>query len=367
MKRIALVGNSSWSILNFRRNLIIRLLAEGFSVHIIAPKDSASQEMIELGCFFHHVHMNRRGLNPFQDIKLIFRYFSILLKEGIDHALTFNIKPNLYVSYACFFLKVKPIVNISGLGSAFMGKKFLTYIAKILYKIALLRSKTVFFQNKSDYLLFKHLNIFQGDPNNILPGSGVDLDFFKVNNQHLDQDNPTRILFIGRLILDKGILEFLEAAQDISNKHSNVEFHIYGDVDSHNPSSISQSTIDSYLSDRILCKGNISDIRQALRGAHCVVLPSYREGMSRSLLEAAASGIPIITTDVPGCREIVSDEVNGYLCAVQDSTDLACKIEKFLTLTGSQIKIMGNAGRAKIEREFSVELVVDKYVDKISC
>jgi glycosyltransferase involved in cell wall biosynthesis len=345
----------------------MRLIADEFSVHVIAPKDSASQEMIELGCIFHHVDMNRRGLNPFQDIKLILRYFSILLKEGIDHALTFNIKPNLYVSYACFFLKTKPIVNISGLGSAFMGKKLLTYVAKKLYKIALLGSKTVFFQNKSDYLLFKNLNIYQGDPDNILPGSGVDLDFFKVNNQHLEQKIPIRILFIGRLILDKGILEFLKAAQAISNKYANVAFHIYGDVDSYNPSSISQSVVDSYLSDRILCKGNISDIRQALELAHCVVLPSYREGMSRSLLEAAASGIPIITTDVPGCREIVSDEVNGYLCAVKDSGDLACKIEKFLTLTASQIKVMGSAGRSKIEREFSVEIVVDKYLEKVSC
>jgi glycosyltransferase involved in cell wall biosynthesis len=366
LKNIALIGNSSWSILNFRRNLIIRLLAEGFSIHIIAPKDSASQEIIGLGCIFHHVHMDRRGLNPLKDIKLILTYFLILFKEGIDIALTFNIKPNLYVSYACFFLKTKPIVNISGLGSAFMGKKLLTYVATKLYKIALLGSKTVFFQNKSDYLLFKDLNIHQGDPDNILPGSGVDLDFFSVNNHHLDQDIPIRILFIGRLILDKGIIEFLEAAQDISNKHLNVEFHIYGDVDSYNPSSISQSKVNSFLSDRILCRGNISDIRQALKFAHCVVLPSYREGMSRSLLEAAASGIPIITTDVPGCREIVSDEINGYLCSVKDSCDLACKIEKFLSLTAGQMKIMGSAGRAKIEQEFSVELVVDKYIDRIS-
>lgn len=361
-----MIGNSSWSILNFRKNLIIRLLAEGFSIHIIAPKDSASKEMIGLGCVFHNVDMDRRGLNPFKDIKLILTYFVILFKEGVDIALTFNIKPNLYVSYACFFLRTKPIVNISGLGSAFMGKNFLTYVAKKLYKVALLGSKTVFFQNKSDYLLFKDLNIYQGDPENILPGSGVDLDFFQNNNYHLDQDTAIRILFIGRLIRDKGIIEFLEAAQSISNKHLNVEFQIYGELDRYNPSSISQSKVNSYLSDRILCMGNISDIRQALKSAHCVVLPSYREGMSRSLLEAAASGIPIIATDVPGCREIVSDEVNGYLCLVKDSSDLASKIEKFLSLTLDQRKIMGSAGRTKIEQEFSVELVIDKYIDRIS-
>ena len=154
--------------------------------------------------------------------------------------------------------------------------------------------------------------------------------------------------------------------QSISNKHLNVEFQIYGELDRYNPSSISQSKVNSYLSDRILCMGNISDIRQALKSAHCVVLPSYREGMSRSLLEAAASGIPIIATDVPGCREIVSDEVNGYLCLVKDSSDLASKIEKFLSLTLDQRKIMGSAGRTKIEQEFSVELVIDKYIDRIS-
>ncbi len=367
MNNIALTGNSSWSILNFRKNLISRLIQNGSKVHILAPVDSSSKELGDMGCLIHNIKIDRRGLNPFKDIKLIIRYYILLRKYKISHICTFNIKPNLYVAYACFFLDTKPIINISGLGSAFIGNNFLTKIAKLLYKIALYGpNKTVFFQNKSDLNFFKESKIYFSESSNILPGSGIDLNFFKKNNAHLEErELITKISYIGRLINDKGIMEFLNAAHHISKKNENVQFNIYGDFDLNNPSNSNRQNIESYFSDKIKFRGQVKDIRDALKRSHCVILPSYREGMSRSLLEAAASGIPIIATDVPGCREIVSNEINGYLCNARDTDDLIVKIDKFLKLSNAELKRFGDNARIKIENEFSVEIVIKKYLEQI--
>ena len=367
MKNIALSGNSSWSILNFRKNLIIRLISEGYHVHILAPLDASSRQLINLGCIFHEIKINRIGLNPFRDIFLVLNYFKLLKKLKIDYVCSFNIKPNLYIAYACYFLPTKQIMNISGLGSAFLGSGFISLVAKLLYKAALLRfsKRTVFFQNLDDLNLFKKNRILNGDIDNVLPGSGIDLSNFYLNNNHLSKGEPKKIIFVGRLIKDKGIKEFLIAAKKIVALNQDVNFLIYGEIDEHNPSSLSHEELKEMLHHQIRHMGNIPDIRIALKESHCVVLPSYREGMSRSLLEAAASGIPIITTNVPGCREIVEHTKNGYLCNVRDSGDLANKIFNFLKLSSFEIKIMGDAGRLKIEKEFSDEIVINKYLKKI--
>jgi len=366
MTNVAFAGNSSWSILNFRKNLILALINRGIEVHVIAPYDIYSEKLIKLGCHFHHIHINRRSINPFTDLILIFRYFQVIRKTKIKYICTFNIKPNLYVSYACFFLKAKPIINISGLGSAFLGKNFISNIAKFLYRIALFGNKIVFFQNQADLKFFDEANIFSGNLNNVLPGSGIDLSFYEKNNNHLaTKKNITKFAFIGRLINDKGIIEFLEAAQEITSKYDDVEFNIYGDIDLNNPSSISENIIKKYSSKKIQFLGKINNIKEALQKTHCVILPSYREGMSRSLLEASACGIPIIATDVPGCREIISDKNNGYLCKIKDSKDLFFKIEQFLELSNDELKAMGDYGRYKVEKEFCVELVIKKYLEAI--
>lgn len=367
MLNVAFAGNSSWSILNFRKNLISTLIKRGITVHVIAPYDSASQKLVELGCSFHDVHINRRGINPFNDFRLIYNYFKIIKTLRISHICTFNIKPNLYVSYACFFLKTKQIINISGLGSAFISKNFLTKIAKFLYRIALFqKSKIVFFQNQADLKFFSESKIFSGNIANVLPGSGIDLSFYKKNNKHLLTKNEiTKFVFIGRLISDKGVFELLEAAKEITSRNEFVEFYLYGEFDLNNPSAINEELVKKYCSKSIQLMGKIDDIKEALTIAHCVILPSYREGMSRSLLEASACGIPIIATDVPGCREIVSNNNNGYVCKPKDSKDLYLKIEQFLKLSNNEIKEMGDYGRLKVEREFSVELVVKKYLEEI--
>lgn len=365
MKTIGLAGNSSWSILNFRRNLIHELIKKGFIIHIIAPADQSVSDLEDLGCIVHNIQLNRRSLNPFNNLLLIFRYKQIITQLRLDYILTFNIKPNLYVCLASYKLSTKVIVNISGLGSTFLKSNFLTNVIQFLYKISLKNACTIFFQNQSDLNFFKEKRICEASSFNLLPGSGIDLNKFQKNNNHLVNGFQRDLVFIGRLIRDKGIMEYLNAASHIVEKYPNVTFYLYGEVDEHNPSFISLHEVKSFASEKINFMGKVKNIKTALGHASCVILPSYREGMSRSLLEAAACGIPIIATDVPGCQEIVEDSNTGLLCKAKSTPDLIAKIEKFLNLENSEIKTMGDKARLKVEKEFSVNLVVKKYIEII--
>lgn len=365
MKTIGLAGNSTWSILNFRSNLIHELIKKGFIIHIIAPADQSVADLENLGCIVHNIQLNRRSLNPFNNLFLILRYRKIIQILKLDYILTFNIKPNLYICIASYGLSAKVIVNISGLGSTFLKSNFLTKIIQFLYKISLKNASTIFFQNKSDLNFFKEKRICKVSSLNLLPGSGIDLNKFKKNNHHLVNGSQRDLIFIGRLIRDKGIMEYLNAASYIVEEYSNASFYLYGEVDPHNPSFISSNEMKSFASEKINFMGKVQNIEIALGHASCVILPSYREGMSRSLLEAAACGIPIITTDVPGCQEIVEDSKTGLLCKAKSTQDLIVKIEKFLDLKNSEIKIMGDKARLKVEKEFSVDLVVKKYIEII--
>lgn len=277
MKSIAISGNSSWSILNFRKNLIIRLIEEGYSVHIIAPNDSSSNLLVSIGCSFHNINMQRLGLNPFKDILLVLDYFRLLSKLKIDYVCSFNVKPNIYVSFACYFLKTRQIMNISGLGSAFLQGGLTAYIVKTLYKIALFKNRIVFFQNHDDLKLFRDNKIYSANKENVLPGSGIDLKTFPLNNNHLLQAGVSKkIVFIGRLIKDKGIREFLTSAREVSSRYKEVDFYIYGEVDENNPSSMTIKELNNFSHSRIHFLGKVENIKNALKDSHCVVLPSYR-------------------------------------------------------------------------------------------
>lgn len=366
MKNIALAGNSSWSILNFRKNLILKLIKNGFHVHVIAPKDSSVRELEHIGCIVHDIDISRRSMNPLNNFALIFKYYRLLKSLSLSHILTFNIKPNLYVCLAASQLSTKVIVNISGLGSSFIKANLITNIVKFLYKISLKKASIVFFQNQSDLALFKESGIYDGSLENLLPGSGIDLNVFTKNNDHLLNGLNKDFVFIGRLIRDKGIIEYLESASAISNQYSHTTFYIYGESDKNNPSFLKPEEINKFSSKNIKFMGKVNDINIALQHADCVVLPSYREGMSRSLLEAAATGIPIIASNVPGCREIVDNSINGFLCKAKSSDDLSNTMKKFLQLNNAEIKTMGDQGRLKAEKEFSVDLVVEKYLAAIN-
>ena len=361
--KIALAGNSAWSILNFREDLIKNLIASGHQVVVLAPFDQGKDKLEELGCIFEDVVISRRGLNPFTDFLLVLKYSKLIKRHSFDFILTFNPKPNIYNCFATFFSRTKIVVNISGLGSGFIKNNILRKLLVKMYYVALKKAHKIFFQNSSDQKVFEDLGILKKNTSSLLPGSGINLHLFSKNNHHLSNLNKVQFTFVGRLLKDKGLLEFIEAAKFCIKQKPNLIFNIYGDLDDGNPSSVTKDFIKHAKTRNIFFKGHINDIRAALSETHCIVLPSYREGLSRSLLEAAALGIPIIATNVPGCRELVDQNINGFLCKVRDPNDLGKKILKFANLDAESIITMGNNSRIKAETDYSVDIVIKKYLD----
>lgn len=361
--KICISGNSSWSILNFRKDLILELIKSN-DVYIIAPDDIAKNEFEKIGCIFLNNNLDRRSLNPLYEFMTILNIRSVIKAYQFDYILTFNIKPNLYFLLAGIGLHSKIIINISGLGSALLRQNWLSYLINFIYKIVLSFPHHIFFQNNSDQELFIKKGLLRGTKHSVLAGSGINLTYFERNNQHLLISHVINISYIGRLIHDKGIIEFLESAQSFSHI-KNLHFHIYGDFDDNNPTSVKISDINNFLSENIHFHGKSNDIKKVLSSSHCIVLPSYREGMSRSLLEGAASGLPLIATNVPGCKEIIVDNKTGYLVQPKNVASLIKAVEKYLNLSSEQRLIMGNLSRKHVEENFNVTMVIAAYMEKI--
>ena len=254
------------------------------------------------------------------------------------------------------------LANVSGLGSALIKKTIFSECIRLLYIISLKFSHHIFFQNLSDLDNFTTYKILKKHSHSLLPGSGINTSIFPINNQHLLLERNSFIFsFIGRILIDKGILDFIDAARNFEN-NSYLKFNVFGDLDIHNPSSLNQKQLEAISPKNIHYHGKVSNIKTALLNTDCVILPSYREGMSRSLLEAASIGLPIITTNVPGCREIVEHGRNGYLVNVQDSNSICNAIENFINLSKKEIYDMGCKGASKVRKEFDVLKVIEEYI-----
>ena len=363
-KKVIISSNTSWSIYNFRLNLARELKKQGYKVIIVAPYDKYS-EVLKKEFEYHDVYMNNKGTNPIQDLKTTFEYYNLYRKIKPDIVLNFTIKPNIYGTIACNMLGIKTINNIAGLGTLFIKENFITQIAKWLYKYSQSKATRVFFQNKDDFELFVKESLVDKRKSDILPGSGVDIEKFKPIKIE-KKDNVFRFLLIARMLWDKGIGEYVEAAKIIKSKYKRVEFLLLGAVGVDNPTAIPKETIDKWVKDGIITYLGVSDnVSEIIKNSDCVVLPSYREGLSRVLLEAASMAKPIITTDTPGCRDVVDDGINGFLCKVKDSKDLAEKMEKMLKLSEEKRINMGKAGREKIIKEFDEKIVINKYLETI--
>jgi len=361
-KKIVLSSNTSWSIFNFRFRLIKELL-KNYEVIIVAPKDKYSEKIINLGCKYYDIYIDRKGTNPINDLKTFWQYYRLYKKIKPNIALHFTIKPNIYGNFVSQLLGIPVINNITGLGTLFIKKNFITYLAEIMYKIAF-RNSFVFFQNKEDKELFVQKNLVKRY--DVLPGSGIDTEEFKPIKIE-KKDNIFRFLLIARMIWDKGIGEYVEAAKIIKQKYKNVEFLLLGPVGVDNPTAIPKEQIDKWKKEGIVkYLGTTDDVKSEIAKVDCVVLPSYREGISRVLLEAAAMEKPLIATDIAGCKEVVENGINGYLCKVKDAKDLADKMEKMLNLSEDKRKEMGKAGREKMIKEFDERIVIEKYLEAIS-
>jgi len=361
--KIIISSNTSWSIYNFRLGLVKELLKKN-KVIIIAPKDKFSQKLIDLGCEYYDIYIDNKGTNPINDLKTFWQYYKIYKKIKPNVVLHFTIKPNIYGNFACELLNILVVNNVTGLGTVFIKENLVTQIVKNMYKMAF-KNSFIFFQNKDDKELFFKLGIINHKNIEILPGSGINIEKFQPI-QIEKKDNIFRFLLIARLLWDKGIGEYVEAAKIIKQKYQNVEFLLLGAVGVDNPTAISKEQIDRWVGEGIVRYLGVTDnVKSEIAKADCIVLPSYREGTSRVLLESAAMAKPIITTNVPGCNNIVDDGINGFLCKVKDIKDLADKMEKMLNLSEEERIKMGKRGREKIIREFDERIVIKKYLETI--
>jgi glycosyltransferase involved in cell wall biosynthesis len=362
-KRIAIVINTSWNIYNFRLGLLNVLKEEGHEIICIAPKDDYSKKLEEFGFKYYDININNKGTNPIEDLKLTKEFYNIYRKVKPDVILQYTIKPNIYGSIAARLLKIPVISNISGLGTVFLNNNLSSKIARFLYRIAL-KKNTVFFQNNDDKNLFIKNKILKEEQTDLVAGSGINTNIFKTNKQ-INKESIT-FLFIARLVKDKGILEYIEAIKKIENK-STVKFKILGSLYRNNPTAISQDELDEWINKgTIEYLGHSDNVKEEIEKADCIVLPSYREGLSKVLLEASSLERPIITTNTPGCRDVVTHGVNGFLCEVRNSNDLKIQIEKMINLPYQDRLEMGKKGRVKIIEEFEEQIVIDKYLTFIN-
>ncbi len=358
--------NAAWNIANFRKPIVSSLLAQGHRVTVLAPHDQSVCGLIEMGCRYVPLAMDTKGLNPLVDIALVRRLRLEFRRHAPDLVLSYTIKNNVYGALAARPLGIPFIANVSGLGTAFLSGGALQFVAERLYRTAFAELPTVFFQNPDDRDLFVNRRLVRAAQARVLPGSGIDLVHF-APAQYPASDEPPIFLMIGRLLRDKGVCEFFEAARLVKAQHPNARFQLLGAVDAANRTAIDRQTVDRWQASGVIeYLGTSDDVRDRIAAAHCVVLPSYREGAPRTLIEAAAMARPAIASDVPGCSAVIENGITGLLCRVRDGGSLADACLRFLAFGRKQQIAMGEAARAKMEREFDEGIVVAAYQQAIA-
>lgn len=347
--------------MNFRWGLLRALQQDGHSILILTPDGPEKETFLSAGMKFIPLkNLSRKGTNPLNDILLARELTKIYREEKIDITLNYTIKPVIYGSLAAHRAEVFSINTITGLGYSFLSKGVVNKIARFLYKQALQKADVTLFQNPDDRQHFIEEQLVTVQNSDIVHGSGVNPRIFL--QSPLSEATPQRFLFIGRLLNDKGIREYVEAAEMVKAKYPAASFHVLGGLDNHNPSAISQQEIDHWVNKNIIVyHGSKSDVKPYIADANFVVLPSYREGLPRVMLEAAAMGRPLIASDVPGCREIVRPELNGWLVPVKNSKALAYSMCGALETPTSALMEMASAGRKLVEDKFSEDHIIKHY------
>lgn len=357
--KVMILANNDIGLYKFRKELIEELLKANM-VYICLPYGEYVDRLMEMGCEFIDCNLlDRRGKNPFRDLKLLSWYKEILQKIKPDIVLTYTIKPNVYGGMACGGLNIPYIANVTGLGSALENKGPLQLITLNLYRAGLKKCKKVFFQNTDNCEFMLRHKAIKGSFD-ILPGSGVNIEQYKL--LAYPENDTIDFLFISRVMRQKGIEEYLKAAEAIRERHPNTRFHICGFCEKEYEGSLEELNRQGV----IIYHGLVDDMIAMQKISSCTIHPTfYPEGMSNVLLESIACGRPIITTDRAGCKEIIEDGINGFVVRQQDSRDLIEKIEKFLDLSIEERRAMGLAGREKAVREFDRKIVIDKYLNEI--
>ena len=362
---LLLIGNDVPTVLNLRMRLLRALREKGYRVGVAAPPANGSDQIEAAGIAFHPVRMSPTGTKPLSDAALLLRYVRLLRAERPAAVLGFTVKPNVYGSLAARICGVPVINNITGLGTAFISRGVLESLVTTLYRLALRKSEAVFFHNEEDRNLFAGLRLVRSEQAIVIPGSGIDLGKFGPVPLPGRADAPV-FLLIGRLISEKGVREFVEAASEVKKGWPNARLQLLGDFAS-GPRAIGRDELDRWVDDGVVeYLGASPDVRPFIAEADCIVLPSYREGLPRSLLEGAAMGRPLIATDAPGCRDLVEPEVTGYLCEVRSGPSLAEAMEKFARLSPDERAAMGRQARQMVQDRFSDERVNEAYLQVLA-
>lgn len=365
--KILLFANSDSNYIHFRMNLIKKLLNLNYQVFLIVSSNAKFKAIENKNLFLINLNFLRHNTNILKEVLLFFKIFFIYKNIKPDFVLHFTIKPNIYGSIVAKILKIKSINNITGLGNVFLSKPKLRFFYLFLYKLSIKKSFHNFFQNQSDLRYFKLKKIINSSIKNfsIIPGSGIDFSNYKFHKYpDLDKLN---FLYVGRLIKQKGIVEFIEAAQKIKTKFKNCNFIVAGDFDTVNTSSVSIDYFENAIKHKhIEYLGYTNNIKNIIQKSHVIVLPSYREGLSHSLLLSAALGRPLIASYVPGCRELILEEYNGFLVRPKNVDSLIFKLLKFINLSKEEKIIMGNNSRKLVEDKFDERIVIDQYLNCIN-
>lgn len=363
--KIALVANTSWNLYNFRQNIILGLLDKGCEVICVAPEDHFTTELKKLPITFESIHVNPKGNNPVADILLIKQLHRIFKKHQPTVVLQYTIKPNIYGTIAAALCKIPTINTVTGLGTVFLHNTLVSKVAQQLYAFSFKFAATVVFQNEDDQQLFIARKLVHPNKTKIIKGSGVNTNYFiKQQSDAINTDNkPFRFLMVARLLFDKGILEFAEATKRLKELHgSKLECVLIGAMDADKNLGIRREQLLEWTHTyQLVYKEFSNPIIKEYHKSAAVVLPSYREGLSKSLLEAASCSLPLIATNVPGCKDIVIDGWNGYLCEPKNADDLFLKMNQLFLDSPDRIHTMAKNSRLYVEENFSDKIIFNDY------
>jgi glycosyltransferase involved in cell wall biosynthesis len=364
---VVLSANNFWNIAHFRKPMLSGLAKAGYRLVALAAPDGHMDELRGAGIDVRPLPISRSGTNPAADLWMVLQYARALRAIRPAAYCSFTIKPNIYGGIAARLAGVPVIANVTGLGTSFIGKGATWALVRRLYQLAFRAAHTVFFHNAADREFMIEQDLVSSGQAKVIPGSGVDLEWFKPAAAGTSGRSELKFLFIGRLLVHKGIGEFVEAARLLRQRLPDARFQLLGTIDPGNPSSLGEPELQSLVDEGLVEHlGEHHDVRPAIAAATAVVLPSYREGLSRALLEGAAMGKPLVGADVPGIRELVEEGVTGALCKDRDAGSLAEAMERIALASPEAIERMGRNARTMVERNYSEQVVVDAYLDVLA-
>ncbi len=350
--KILILANNDVGLYKFRKELIQELLKD-HDIYISLPDGDLIQPLIDMGCHFIDTQVDRRGINPFTDIKLLLTYYHMIKDIKPDLVITYTIKPNIYGGMICRLLHIKYAINITGLGTAFQNDGFIKTLVSFMYKLSTKKASVVFFENRGNMQTFIDLKLVQEKQTYLLNGAGVNLDDYPFTVYPSNTDE-LHFLFIGRVMKEKGVDELFTSAKQLKQEYPNIHFDIVGPMEDNY-----QDIINNLVNENIIhYYGFQEDVKPYIKQCHCFVLPSYHEGMANTLLECAAMGRPLITSNIHGCMEAVKD--NGLLCNVKDSKNLYNKLKEFIEMDYNQKKTLGYNSRKLMEEVFDKRKVVEE-------